>query len=293
MNPANTRLMGIIGVIAASILFSTAGFLIKFIDWSPLAIAGIRSFIAAILMLLYLKRPKFSFSKAQIVTAVSICATMFLFVAANKMTTAANAILLQYTAPVYVALFSFLVLKEKVRPFDWLVIALVLIGLSLFFLDDMTPGNLIGNILAMLAGFLYAVSIISIRYQKDASPIESALLGNLLTFLIALPFIVAAPVPDTRSIIGLILLGVFQLGLGWILFATAITHITALEGILFNVIEPLCNPIWVFLLVGEAPARNALIGGIIVLTAVTARSIFSADASSKQTGLPSDTRADA
>lgn len=283
MNADRNRILGITGVILASIMWSTAGFLIKFVNWSPIPIAGIRSLIAALLIFIYLMcfgKPKFTFSKAQIIAACSVCATMFLFVAANKMTAAANAIVLQYTAPIYVALFSFLVLKEKVQPLDWIVIVAVLAGLSMFFMDDMTTGNLIGNLLGVLSGVTFATTIVALRYQKDGSPMESTLLGNFMTFLIALPFIGTAPMPDIKSIIGLIMLGIFQLGFAYILFANAIKYVTALEGILFNVVEPICNPIWVFLLVGEAPSRNALIGGIIVLTAVTIRSIFPANKTS-------------
>jgi drug/metabolite transporter (DMT)-like permease len=223
-----------------------------------------------------LRKPKFTFSKAQIIGAFAMAATMILFVTANKMTTAANAILLQFTAPVFVALLSSFILKEKVRRSDWLVIAVVLGGLSLFFLGDMTTGNLIGNLLAIVSGFTLAVMIISLRLQKDGSPVESTLLGNLITFLVAFPFIVTAPIPDMKSILGLVLLGIFQLGLAYIIFAYAIKHVTAVEGVLLNVVEPLCNPIWVFLFIGEIPKGSALIGGIIVLSAVTVRSMFSA-----------------
>lgn len=276
MKIEKTRMLGILGVIAASMLWSTAGFLIKFVSWSPIPIAGVRSLIAAIVIFIYLKKPKFTFSKAQIIAAVAMAATMFLFVTANKMTTAANAILLQYTAPIFVALLSFFLLKEKVRRLDWLVIAIVLVGLSLFFLDDMTTGNLVGNILALLSGFTFAVMITALRFQKDGSPMESTLLGNVLTFLVTIPFLAKAPMPDLNSIIGLVLLGIFQLGLAYILFANAIKHVTAVEGVLLSVMEPLCNPIWVFFFIGELPTGNALIGGVIVLTAITVRSVFSA-----------------
>ena len=268
------RMIGILGIISASILWSTAGFLIKLVNWTPVPIAGIRSLLAAILIIIYLKKPKFTFSKPQIIGALAMAATMFLFVAANKMTTSANAILLQFTAPVFVALLSSLVLKEKVRRSDWVVIAIVIGGLSLFFLDEMTAGNLLGNIFAIMSGFTFSVMIVSLRYQKDGSPVETTLLGNILTFLIAIPFIAKAPVPDLRSIIGLLLLGIFQLGLAYIIYANAIKHVTAMEGVLLNVVEPLFNPIWVFLLIAEVPSRNAIIGGVIVLSAVTLRSIF-------------------
>lgn len=275
MKIERNRLLGILGVIAASILWSTAGFLIKLVSWTPIPIAGVRSLIAAILILIYLRKPKFTFSKAQIIGAIAMAATMILFVAANKMATAANAILLQFTAPIFVALLSSLILKEKVRRLDWLVIAVVLGGLSLFFMDAMTTGNLIGNLLGICSGFTLGVMIIALRFQKDGSPIESTLMGNIITFLIAIPFIAKAPMPDMKSILGLVLLGIFQLGLGYILFSNAIKYVTAVEGILLNVVEPLFNPVWVFLFIGEAPTGNALIGGIIVLTAVTVRSIFS------------------
>lgn len=275
MKSDRNRMLGILGVIAASVLWSTAGFLIKLVNWGPIPIAGIRSLIAAILIFIYLKRPKFTFSKAQIIAAFAMASTMFLFVTANKMTTAANAILLQFTAPIFVAMLSFFILKEKVRHLDWLVIGIVLGGLSLFFMDDMTTGNLIGNLLAILSGFTLAVMIIALRFQKDGSPVESTLLGNFITFMIAIPFIAKAPIPDMKSVIGLVLLGIFQLGLGYIIFGNAIKHVTAVEGILLNVVEPLCNPIWVFLFIGEIPTGKVLIGGTIVLTAVTIRSIFS------------------
>jgi drug/metabolite transporter (DMT)-like permease len=274
MKIEKTRMLGILGVIAASVLWSTAGFLIKLVSWSPVPIAGVRSLIAAIVIFIYLKKPKFTFSKAQIIAAVAMAATMLLFVTANKMTTAANAILLQFTAPIFVALLSVFVLKEKVPRLDWLIIVIVLGGLSLFFLDKMTMGNMIGNLLAILSGFTFAVMIVALRFQKDASPIESTLMGNLITFLVTIPFIAKAPMPDLTSIIGLILLGIFQLGFSYILFAKAIKYVTAVEGILVNVLEPLCNPLWVFLFIGELPTRNALIGGIIVLTAITVRSML-------------------
>lgn len=268
------RMMGILGVIAASILWSTAGFLIKLVSWNPIPIAGVRSLIAVIVITIYLKKPKFTFSKAQVIGAFALAATMFLFVTANKMTTAANAILLQFTAPVFVALLSSFVLKEKVRRSDWIVIACVLGGLSLFFLDEMSAGNMLGNIFAIMSGLTFAIMIISLRFQKDGSPVETTLLGNMIAFVVAIPFLINAPMPDTKSIIGLVLLGVFQLGIAYILYANAIKHVTAVEGILLNVVEPLFNPFWVFLFIHEIPTRNALIGGAIVLTAVTVRSIF-------------------
>ncbi len=274
MKIEKNRMAGILGVIAASILWSTAGFLVKLVEWSPLAITGTRSLIAALIILLYIRRPKITFSKAQILGALALAATMFLFISANKLTTAANAILLQYTAPIFVALLSSFILKEKIRKTDWITIAVVLGGLSLFFLDEMSAGNTLGNLLAIASGFTFAGTIVALRFQKEGSPVETTLLGNVFAFLMAIPFIMKAPIPDGKSILGLILLGVFQLGLAYILYSNAIKYVTAVEGVLLNVVEPLFNPFWVFLFIGEVPSRNVLIGGAIVLTAVTVRSLL-------------------
>lgn len=196
--------------------------------------------------------------------------TVILFVVATKLTTAANAILLQYTAPVYAALFGAWFLGERVAWLDWVIIAAVLGGMALFFLDCLTPGGLWGNICAIASGVSYAGLVTFLRKQKSGSPLESILIGNLLTALVGLPFMLQGP-PGSASWVGLIFLGVFQLGLSYVLYSAAIKYITALEAILVAVVEPILNPLWVFLVIGEAPGRWALLGGTVVLIAMTVR----------------------
>jgi len=221
----------------------------------------------------YLRRPNFHWSPAQIGGALAYTCTVILFVLANKLTTAANAILLQYSAPIYVALFGAWFLNEKATGLDWLTIIFVIGGMLLFFLDDLTGGNWWGNICAMFSAVSFAALTVFLRKQKDASPFESVLLGNILTALIGLQFMFGA-MPDAKSWIGLLLLGVFQLGLPYILYIAAIKHLAALEASLIPVLEALLNPLWVFLLVGETPGWWAVVGGVTVLGAVTARGIF-------------------
>ncbi len=257
-------------LIGAATLWSLGGLLIKLISWNPIAIAGARSGIAALVMLVFRRRMHFNFSPAQLGGAVCYAATVILFVIANKWTTAANAILLQYTAPVYVALLSTWFLKERITRSDIVAIIAALAGMFLFFLDDLSSGEFWGNICAILSGIAFAGTVLCLRKQKDGSPLESVFIGNVLTFLIGLPFAFKS-VPDASGWVGLVLLGVFQLGLSYILYAEAIKYVTALEAILIPVIEPVLNPIWVFWLLKEKPGAWAIAGGVIVIFSVTLR----------------------
>lgn len=274
MSTAPERRRAIWFLVIAAILFSSAGFLIKLVQLPALAVASGRSAVAAIVIWAFLRRPKFTWSATQIACAVAYCGTVLFFVIANKTTTAANAILLQYTAPVYIALFGMWFIGERTRMLDWVTIGLVLVGMTLFLLDGLSAGNLLGNGFALLSALCFAFLAMLLRKQKDSSPMESVLLGNLLTALIGLPSLIASR-PDGNSLLGLVLLGVFQLGIAYILFTKATQHVTALELVLIPVIEPILNPIWVALMIGEKPSLLALSGGLIVLGAVVGRGVLS------------------
>lgn len=267
------RQKAILLLVATATLWSMGGLLIKLVNWNPIAIAGMRSAIAALLIFAFIKRPHFNWSFAQITGALAYAATVILFVSANKMTTAANAIVLQYTSPIFVAILGIWLLKERVKTLDWVSIFLVMGGMLLFFLDNLDTGGFIGNILAILSGISFAITIISLRSQKDASPLESVLLGNIVTALVGIPFMFGT-VPDTKSWVVLGVLGIFQLGFSYILYTTAIKHVTALEAILIPVLEPLLNPIFVLIFLGESPGTWSLIGGCIVITSLTLRCLL-------------------
>jgi drug/metabolite transporter (DMT)-like permease len=264
------RVQAIGFLIATAILWSSAGLLIKMISWNPIAIAGMRSAIATLVLFVFLRRPHLTWSAAQIGGAVAFAATVILFVLANKLTTAANAILLQYTSPIFVALLGAWFLGERATRLDWTTIFVVIGGMTLFFLDDLTTGGLWGNVCAIASGGTFACFVLFMRKQKNDSPLESVFLGNILTVLIGFPFMFEA-MPSASSWVGLVLSGVLQLGLSHVLYATAIKHVTALEAILIAVVEPILNPVWVLLVVGEAPGPWALLGGFVVLVSVTIR----------------------
>ncbi len=266
----------------SAVLWSTSGLFIKLIDLNPLAIAGMRSAIAAIVMLLLMRgRLQFTWSFPQVSGALAYAFTMILFVSATKMTTAANAILLQYTAPVFTALLGLWFLRERVSRFDWIVVATVIGGMFLFFFDRLTLSGLWGNIMAVGSGMTLSYFILCMRMQKDASPIETVILGNLATVLICFPFYFQQ-VPTLFDGITLLYMGVLQIGLSFIIFSTAIKFVAALDAVLIQTLDPLLNPIWVYLVIGEAPGRWAIVGGIIVLTAVTVRNAYSNRLAPKQ-----------
>jgi drug/metabolite transporter (DMT)-like permease len=271
-NAAHTRAVGLMA--AAALCWSLGGLLIKSVAWPPLAVAGGRGFIAAAFLAVFAPRFRFTWSAAQIGGAVAYAATTILFVTATKLTTAANAILLQYTAPVWIALFGAWFLGERATRADWLTIAIVFGGMGLFFCDDLRLAGFAGNLIALASGVAFAAMTLLLRKQKDTSAEESIFLGNLLAGVVGLPFMFSAQTfPSVRGWIALALLGVVQLGVSYLLYARAIRHITALEAVLIPVIEPILNPIWVLLALGERPGPLSLLGGVIVLSAVTARMV--------------------
>lgn len=271
-NLVKERSKAVLLLAATATLWSLGGLLIKLIDAGPLAIAGARGAIASVILLIVLRKPKFNWSAAQLGAAIAYTATTLLFVTANKTTTAANAILLQFTAPIYVAILGAWFLKEKARLGDWITIFVVMGGMGLFFLDNLSAGAFWGNVCAAASGLSFALFTVFMRMQKDGSPLESVLLGNLFTSVIGLPFLHQSW-PDASGWTFLAVLGVVQLGIPYVLYAAAIKNATALEAILIPVIEPILNPVWVFLILGEIPGPMALIGGLIVLVTITLRCV--------------------
>jgi drug/metabolite transporter (DMT)-like permease len=272
-NSAHRRALGFL--VLAALCWSLGGLLIKSVGWPPLAVAGGRGLVAGLFLLATNRGLQFRFSRPQVIGALGYAACTVTFCTATKLTTAANAILLQYTAPVWVALFGAWLLREPATRADWWTIVVVLAGMTLFFADGLDVTAVLGNSIAVLSGVCFAAMTIALRRQKDGSPVESIILGNLLAFLVGLPWIVRAPALSASGWAALITLGVVQLGVSYWLYARAIRHVTALEAVLIPVIEPILNPVWVLLTLGERPTLLALGGGVIVLAAVTWRALHS------------------
>lgn len=263
-------------LVLAALCWSLGGVLIKRVDWPPLAVAGGRGLIAAVFLAATTRGLRFTWSPVQVGASIAYALTTVLFVLANKLTTAANAILLQYTAPVWIALFGAWFLGERATRADWLTVGAVLGGLALFFADGLQLGGSAGNVFALASGVSFAAMILTLSRQKNSGPpVESIILGNLIAFVIGVPFMVSAPLPSTSGLVALGVLGVVQLGVSYWLYARALRHVTALEAVLIPVIEPILNPVWVLLALGEKPSPLALVGGGIVLIAVTLRALAS------------------
>ena len=269
-----TKNKAILMLIAAGVMWSLGGLLIKSINWPPLAISGLRSIIAAVIIYIFGNIDNFNFKKIEILSACFYVIVVTLFVLANKYTTAGNAILLQYTAPIYVAMFGYLFLKEKAYLIDWFTICLLFVGLSFFFFDELSTDGFLGNIFAILSGVSFAALTILLRKQKTGNPIRSIFLGNIFAFILGLPQIYSSTTPEIFPWVLIILLGVFQLGFSYIIFTNAIKHVSALDAIIYPVIEPILNPILVFLFIGEKLGSWSLVGGGLVVGSVLFRGIF-------------------
>ena len=261
---------------ATALIWSSGGLAIKLVEWNPMAITGVRSGLAALtLAVLFRKRLCFCFSPIQWGAAIGYAGLLITNVVATKLTTSANAILLAYTAPVYVALLAPWLLKEKTRKSDWLFIGVTVGGMTLFFLDRLSPSGLWGNIIAMGTGLSYAVFTLCMRAQKDASPVESVIMGHVLTALCGLPFMFDT-LPSAESWLGLLYLGILQQGVSLVLYTWAIQRLGALEAILIMMLEPIFNPIFVAVGYGELPGLWAVAGGVTVIGAVTLRGVLGA-----------------
>lgn len=270
-------------LVICAVLWSTSGLFIKLTGWQPLSILCLRSAVAALVLLAFLvlirrsggtgAPPLFGrITGLEWAGAACYLATQLTFVTATKLTTAANAIFLQYTAPLYVLLFGWLFLHERPRRADWLAMPLIFAGLLLFLGDNLTLQGLTGNLLGIVSGVTLAGMMICTRGQGDL-PIRTFLMGMAAGAILGLPSLLRETItlPDVAMVA---YLGVFQMGLALVFYSLGIRHVPALEATLILTLEPVLNPVWVFLAIGEAPGGLALLGGVLVLGAVIARAVL-------------------
>jgi drug/metabolite transporter, DME family len=251
-------------ILAAAALWSTAGAAIKLCTLNAWQISLGRSLVAAGVLWLLLPGARSRPTRGTWAVAAAYAVTVVLFTVANKLTTSANAIFLQDTAPLYVLLLSPLLLRERPTRGELLSMPLFLVGLLLFFRDQLTPGQLSGNLVALASGVGFALCILGLR-RLGGSNAPALLLGNILAGVASVPGALGGP-PATARDLGIVLfLGVFQLGLSYALFARGLRHTPATEASLLVLLEPVLNPVWTFLLAGERPGPWALAGGTLIL----------------------------
>ncbi|MGD0015527.1 MAG: DMT family transporter, partial [Bryobacteraceae bacterium] len=274
--PMPGRAMNRLLVLAAALLFSTGGAAIKATLFGPWQVAGFRSAVATLSVFALVAGARRGWSWRVLPAAAAYASTLILFVMATKLTTAANAIFLQSTAPVYVLLAGPLLLGERVRRSDLAFAAVVAFGLALFFVSRegavaTAPDPLRGNVCALLSGVAWAATLIALRWLGKRSGGEGALAtivaGNALAFAVCLPM--ALPVTSARATDLLVIayLGLFQIGLAYYCLTRAIRHVPAFETSTLLLAEPVLNPVWAWLIHGERPAAWALAGGAVILSA--------------------------
>jgi drug/metabolite transporter (DMT)-like permease len=274
-------------ILAAALLFSTGGAAIKLTSLSAWQIAGLRSGIAAATLLVLLPEARRGWSRRPALVGLSYASTMICFVLANKMTTAANTIFLQSTAPLYIMLLSPWLLAEPVRRRQLAFMAALGLGLALFFVGEQpswatAPEPLRGNLVAVLSGVFWALTIVGLRWLgratepgRPASAAAAVVLGNLAACLTAAPFALPLPRIALGDLAIVAFLGVFQIALAYVFLVRGVARVSALESSLLLLLEPVLSPLWAWLLHGERPTAWALLGGVVILAATA---VFAATA---------------
>ena len=268
---------GIFQMIICAMLWSIAGIFLKLLPWNGLAAASLRSLFAGITISIYMiiRHYRFSINRETLRSGILTGCVYLCFSVANKLTTAANAIVLQFTAPVFIVIFSSVFYKKKIRKTDLAVVLVVLAGIALFFFDQLGPSTVAGNLVAIAAGMFMAGMFMTVDHLAPEARFSAVLLGQCFAFLAGLPAVILTkPVLNTVTVPCILVLGIFQLGISYILYVKASENCPALACCLLSAVEPLLNPVWVMIFDGETPGICALIGGVIVITAVTLWTIW-------------------
>lgn len=307
------KLEGVPALVLCALLWSSGGILIKLVDWNPFAIAAVRSIVAGLFISVLLRRKPFFVVRTDTqnaTAATSQCAqnsryvgsknapvakkgaidrratlnlwlagicyalTMILYVLGNKMTTAANTILLEYTSPIYIIMFGPAILGEKNKISDYISVVVVLCGMVLFFSEGLETGNMIGNIIAALSGVAFGFCTIFMRNQSPDRSINSFQLAHIITFVSCVPFAFISGMPSGLSCLGLALLGIFQIGIPSLLYSVGLKNVRALTATFISMIEPLMNPVWVMIFDGETPSWQCLVGGSLILGCMGVRAVL-------------------
>jgi len=261
-------------VLGAALLWSLAGVFIKFLDLHPLTIVFYRSLFAALVFMPFLKRADLCFGPSLITSALSYTAAISAFVSANKLTTAANAIVLQYTAPIFVFLFARLVLGQKISRLNSLALAVSMTGVGIISFDYAGEPEMAGVFMALSSGVFFAIYMVNLGRVKDVNPIYLTWLNNIACALLLLPVVGARLALLEHQGWILAVMGAVQLGLPYLLFSKGLQTVSLQEASLIALIEPVLNPLWVALTVGEIPSAATFAGGGMILAALAVRYLW-------------------
>jgi drug/metabolite transporter, DME family len=266
---------GLLAVLLTAILWSTGGLFIKLISLTAMQLSFFRCLIAAIVFAVVFRKSVFSYNKLTLLNAFLYSIVLITFVLATKTTTAANAIFLQSTAPIYVFIFEPLINKTSYRRIDLITIFICFLGMFLFFTGDISPGHMEGNIIALCSGLAFASFFLGMKKNKPEYQLNSIFYGNVIVALFCIPFLFSMDILSFSDLWMVSFLGIFQIGLAYAIFTYGLKRVLAIEASLISLIEPVLNPVWVFLGYGEIPSLSAILGGIIIISAITVRTLIS------------------
>lgn len=267
-------------VFAAALLWSTGGLFIKWTTLSALQVSFWRSLLAVVTVAFFTRHEGLRLNRFTIITSLLYAALLVLFVIATKKTTAANAIFLQYTAPIYIMIFEPLLFKERFRGRDLLTVAICMGGMSLFFVGKLDPDDIAGNLIALASGLCMGFYFLLLRHphSQRVNRAASVIYGNLLLVILTVPFgWTSLAVMTTHDAVAVGYLGIVQIGIAYTLFTLGMARgVRSLDAGIVGYIEPVLNPVWVFLFIGERPSSWALLGGAIIISAVVVHTLLNA-----------------
>jgi drug/metabolite transporter (DMT)-like permease len=277
-------------VLAAALLWSSGGLFIKWTTLAGLELSFWRSLFAIFTVAFFTRREGFGINRLTAVASCLYAVLLILFVLATKTTTAANAIFLQYTAPVYLLILEPIVYKEKFRSRDLITVAICLGGMALFFVGQLRREDIAGNVMALTSGLCFAIYFLCLRHPRarEVNRASSVIYGNTLAVILTAPWGLATLTSITgHDLVGVGYLGIVQLGISYTLFTTGMARgVRSLDAGIICYVEPVLNPVWVFLLLGERPSKWALVGGLIIILAVISHMILDARGKRKANSIP-------
>jgi len=266
---SNTHFLGVAFMLAASLCFSTGGLLIKLIPWSPLAINGVRNLIACAVVGLYLLiiRHPLKFNLTVLIGAISLTGVTTLFSVANKLTTAGNTIILQYTAPIWIVILMFLIFGQKPDRKSLISILIVFAGILFFFLESLSTGKWLGDFCALISGIFYAGVFMLNSFEKGDA-LSSVFFGQVLCGVAFSPMVLQEADFSLPVLAAVFVLGAVQVGLAYIFFTTGTKYTGPVTASIIGAIEPILNPVLVAIFYKEMLGKYSLLGGAIVLVGI-------------------------
>ncbi len=265
---------GFIAVFITAILWSSGGLFIKLISLNAMQLSFFRCSIAATVFALLFRKKLFVINGFTFVNAAFYATVLITFVIATKITTAANAIFLQSTAPIYVLIFEPKINKTKQEKINVITITICFIGMIFFFLGEISPGHLAGNLVALISGIMFAAFFLGMRKNGKEYQQSSIFYGNIFVTILSIPFILDLKPISFNDIWMVTFLGVFQIAFAYAFFSYGLKRILAVEASIMSMFEPVLNPMWVFIGYGEKPSYWAIVGGLIIITTILARTFF-------------------